>query len=288
MESFGEYLRKERESKSISLEEISTSTKIRKVFLEAIENDDIDRLPAEVFVKGFLQAYSKHVGLNATEVIHRYQNFLTSLNRPEQIEEPVKKKNNVWRNSFITAGVLLIFFVCFMIFSKQMQKDEVETSAEVVSESTSETISHEEEPIEATFSSEESVKEPVTTEKNMTDEELIQTNENEASVQEPLVADSELSAVKEANEVEYQGEEEKTLRVEASEMTWIRVRIDDKPSFEVTLKSGDSITWKATHMFDLLIGNAGGINIYFNGDAVHDLGERGKVVSLTLPREDIR
>ena len=94
--------------------------------------------------------------------------------------------------------------------------------------------------------------------------------------------------MREAEEIEYQGEEEKTLRVEASEMTWLRVRIDDKPSFEVTLKSGDSITWKAKHMFDLLIGNAGGINIYFNGDAVRDLGERGKVVSLTLPREDIR
>ena len=287
MESFGEYLRKERESKSISLEEISTSTKIRKVFLEAIENDDIDRLPAEVFVKGFLRSYSKHVGLNATEVIHRYQNFLTSLNRPEQIEEPVKKKkNNAWRNSIISAGVLLIFFVGFMVFSKQEQKDEVELSTKIVSESTSGAISHEEESIEETFSTEESDEEPVITEENKTDEELIQTDE--ALVQEPPVVGSELSTVKEANEVEYQGEEEKTLRVEASEMTWMRVRIDDKPSFEITMKSGDSITWKATHMFDLLIGNAGGINIYFNGNAVHDLGERGKVVSLTLPREDTR
>ena len=70
--SFGEELRREREIRSISLKEISDATKISKRFLEAIERNDHRILPAPVFTRGFIREYARYLGLNADEIVNRY------------------------------------------------------------------------------------------------------------------------------------------------------------------------------------------------------------------------
>ncbi len=70
--SFGEDLRREREIRSISLKEIADATKISKRFLEAIERNDHRTLPAPVFTRGFVREYARYLGLNAEEMVNRY------------------------------------------------------------------------------------------------------------------------------------------------------------------------------------------------------------------------
>jgi len=70
--SFGEELRREREIRGISLKEISDATKISKRFLEAIEKNDHRTLPAPVFTRGFVREYARYLGLNADEIVNRY------------------------------------------------------------------------------------------------------------------------------------------------------------------------------------------------------------------------
>jgi cytoskeletal protein RodZ len=70
--SFGEELRREREIRGISLKEIADATKISKRFLEAIERNDHRTLPAPVFTRGFVREYSRYLGLNAEEIVNRY------------------------------------------------------------------------------------------------------------------------------------------------------------------------------------------------------------------------
>jgi cytoskeletal protein RodZ len=70
--SFGEELRREREIRGISLKEISDATKISKRFLEAIERNDHKTLPAPVFTRGFVREYARYLGLNAEEMVNRY------------------------------------------------------------------------------------------------------------------------------------------------------------------------------------------------------------------------
>src|SRR5206468_4835222 len=70
--SFGEELRREREIRGISLKEISDATKISKRFLEAIERNDHKTLPAPVFTRGFVREYARYLGLNADEIVNRY------------------------------------------------------------------------------------------------------------------------------------------------------------------------------------------------------------------------
>ena len=58
MKAFGEYLRRERELRGISLDEVAQSTKISANILDSLENARLDSLPAIPFVKGLLRAYA--------------------------------------------------------------------------------------------------------------------------------------------------------------------------------------------------------------------------------------
>ncbi|HEY8134161.1 MAG TPA: RodZ domain-containing protein [Thermoanaerobaculia bacterium] len=70
--SFGEELRREREIRGISLKEIADATKISRRFLEAVERNDHRTLPAPVFTRGFIREYARYLGLNADEIVNRY------------------------------------------------------------------------------------------------------------------------------------------------------------------------------------------------------------------------
>jgi cytoskeletal protein RodZ len=72
MESVGEYLRKHRELRRMSVEEIARSTRVPMSSVERIEADLFDELPGEVFVRGFLKSYARAVGLSPDEVLARY------------------------------------------------------------------------------------------------------------------------------------------------------------------------------------------------------------------------
>ena len=72
MESIGKYLKAERESQKLSLQQVSESTKIREHLLRAIEEDRYDRISSPVYVKGFLDAYARCLGLDSNEIILQY------------------------------------------------------------------------------------------------------------------------------------------------------------------------------------------------------------------------
>jgi len=64
MGSFGDRLRREREQRGISLEDVALTTKIRAGLLQALEGEKFDRLPGGIFNKGFVRAYARHLGLD--------------------------------------------------------------------------------------------------------------------------------------------------------------------------------------------------------------------------------
>jgi transcriptional regulator with XRE-family HTH domain len=70
--TFGENLRKQREQRGLSLDAISTITKISPRMLRAIEEEHFDQLPGGVFNKGFVRAYARIVGLDEDEAVTDY------------------------------------------------------------------------------------------------------------------------------------------------------------------------------------------------------------------------
>jgi cytoskeletal protein RodZ len=72
MPGVGQYLREQRESRRMSVEEVSRATRVPVQSVERIEADRFDELPGEVFVRGFLKSYARALGVPADEVMARY------------------------------------------------------------------------------------------------------------------------------------------------------------------------------------------------------------------------
>jgi cytoskeletal protein RodZ len=72
MDSIGAYLRRERELRHVSLEELVQTTRIPLRMLQRIEDDRFEELPGEVFARGFLRSYARALGLSAEQVLERY------------------------------------------------------------------------------------------------------------------------------------------------------------------------------------------------------------------------
>jgi cytoskeletal protein RodZ len=72
METIGQYLRRMREERRMSVEEISRATRMPVVSVERIEADQFDELPGEVFVRGFLKSYARTLNVPVDEVLARY------------------------------------------------------------------------------------------------------------------------------------------------------------------------------------------------------------------------
>lgn len=72
VETFGQYLRRNRMARHVSIEELSWGTKIKPEYLLALESGDYSGLPGETFTKGYLKSYAQYVGMDPQEVVTRY------------------------------------------------------------------------------------------------------------------------------------------------------------------------------------------------------------------------
>jgi len=106
----------------VSLEEITELTRIRGSHLRAIEEDRYDLLPPSLYVKGFLVAYARYLGLDPNEVVLRYQTYLRDTGIPEQkqmeLPKPIlspRKKIKVWL-PFVLSLAIILFIVFFIYY----------------------------------------------------------------------------------------------------------------------------------------------------------------------------
>src|SRR6266849_5020454 len=80
----GRLLRDQREARGLGLSEIEKSLRIRRTYLEAIEEGRFDKLPGAAYIPAFLRAYAAHVGLDPEKVLTAYH-----LSGPVPIKRPV-------------------------------------------------------------------------------------------------------------------------------------------------------------------------------------------------------
>ena len=96
---FGEHLKREREMRGVSLEEISAATRIGTRFLEALENERWNELPGGIFNRGFIRAVAHFLGLDEESLIAEY-----ALATNDQLEVAVLAKASAPRRGWIVAG----------------------------------------------------------------------------------------------------------------------------------------------------------------------------------------
>ena len=68
----GETLKENREAKNVTLEQIAERTKISMRYLQAIENEDSEKFPETVYLKGYLRQYASEIGLDPAQVVLSY------------------------------------------------------------------------------------------------------------------------------------------------------------------------------------------------------------------------
>jgi cytoskeletal protein RodZ len=73
MASLGQELKKEREARNISIEEMATATKIVGRYLKALEEDRLGDMPGGFFIKGIIRTYVRYLGLDEEAVLARYE-----------------------------------------------------------------------------------------------------------------------------------------------------------------------------------------------------------------------
>lgn len=94
MESIGEKLRKAREDKQVSLDQVARETNIAKRYLIALEEEDSSQFPGETYALGFLRNYAEYLGLNSAELITLYKNMRLQ-EQPVPLEALLEKKRSL-------------------------------------------------------------------------------------------------------------------------------------------------------------------------------------------------
>ena len=92
-ETAGAYLRNKRMSRNIALEEVSGATGISVAVLQALENEDREQLPAEVYVKAFYRKYAEYLGVDPGDIGEKYQH------QPKDLK---KRKHSAGFNTVVT------------------------------------------------------------------------------------------------------------------------------------------------------------------------------------------
>ncbi len=111
---FGGWLRRQRELRQVSLREIADTTKVSIRYLEALEEDRFDVLPAPVFAKGFLREYARYVGLDPDEVVNTYLTAQSEAQPEETVEHwtaPSRRSSPEWTSGLLLALAVVVVLV---------------------------------------------------------------------------------------------------------------------------------------------------------------------------------
>lgn len=226
--SFGEKLKEVREAKGYSLDYIEEETKIRKLYINALEQETFEVLPPRVYATGFVRRYSKFLGLNADEMVAEFQSrayYKESIH--EEIAQISQKEVDIgfpvlYRN--ILAGIV---FLVIAIWTGKLVLGYITGRIDVPDQQ---------------VAVPPKVEEPVK-----------QTSPPVPEVKKALVL------------------------IEARQDCWLNVVVDGETVFTKIIKAGDKQEFEGKESVYIKAGNAGGIDITFNGKKVEPIGKYGEV-----------
>jgi cytoskeleton protein RodZ len=265
-------LKAAREARGLSLSDVFDATRVSRINLEALENDDFDRLPPPVYTRNFIRKYAQAVGVDEKPILDRYEQHrlgLTPSRKETEVQKPWPEDGRRYRFLFGTLGAVIVAGVLvYAIFLYDQSGNSV--SPVKTGESTP----------QAKIVPAPSVEKLSTVGTNPLPEALsvgpstpAMTTVFAPTISAALPPAATLSGKK------------LHLVIETVELTWVRITEDRNPSNQFLLKPGDRIERMASDSFLLDIGNAGGINLIFQGKPLESLGKRGQVIHVRLPEK---
>ncbi len=244
--SFGRYLQTFRIESGKSIEDVSKETKIGVHYLIAIENEQLDRLPQEVFVKGFLRAYSRAVHADGNQAVRCYLACIGTVGNAAKPENESKKTDfRFWKRIFLLSGIFL-FIIIISVSSVSFLSDKPESD-----------------------------------DKN---DRAGKTDKRRSLMKESGSTDKRAEGKSRIDRTDSGNiSEELTLEISALKDTWMKVIIDGQNPREYLLNSGDLLELKASKGYNLLVGDAGAIRLNINGRALDIPRESGRAANIQIP-----
>lgn len=273
--TFGESLRREREMRGVTLEEISAATRIATRFLRAIEGEQWDQLPGGVFNRGFVRAVARYLGLDEENIVAEY----TSAVGDRQTvpvwtgSPPVVTPEQPWL-AWIASVVILLLLLAGGWFGTRRFL----TWRAAKREAQSVTVSAASSPA-STGAPQQTSAEPAFPNSAAPAEDA----QDATSTVPAAAADSAPAAVpiSPAND-------RFELKIVAAKRTKVTVKADKDMVYDGTMKPGENHFFSATDDFQVSTKDAGVLHLELNGKTLAPIGPAGHAVKVTLTRDALK
>ncbi len=286
-DSFGTWLRRQREGRQIALREIADSSKISLRYLQALEADRFEVLPAAVFAKGFLRQYARYVGLDPEDVI----NFYLSARQAQDLEADAPEEITLRSSSgglFSGWKLLALIVVLLGIVALLFHLAERRT---VSSESISNTASSGTGSLQETPPSVVSSSEPAASTvgdvaaRSGAEPAGAATAGPKTPGAAPSLDDppsiSVLSSPASSTAPIW-------VKLDFRRECWVQVRTDGRRALSETKVQGESVDLEAERSVELTFGDGGAVTVEVNGFPFLFDATPGRVVRLTIDEATVR
>ena len=249
-----------REAGGLSLPDIFETTRVGLIYLAAVESSEFNRLPPPVYARNFIRKYARTVGIDEKPILNRYEKYLESLKptvKETEIQKPWPETGG--RNRFLFASLAAVIIAGALVSALFLyDRAGKPASPPPVADSPS--------PAPVISGPAPTAAVPASSAQATTAGSV--TASPGAAIRPPAAAGKMYHLV-----------------IEARELTWIRIIEDRNPAYQALLKPGDKIERMASDYFQLDIGNAGGINLAFQGKPLGSLGKSGQIIHMRLPEK---
>lgn len=279
-------LKKRREELGLSLEDLFSKTRVRVVYLQAIENKEFDLLPVPVYAKNFIKIYAQALGVDSETVMKEYEGYLNAQKEQTQPAENVeveKLSSGVSRKKtyLVIAFILIVVIVAQWLISRQHETASDVVNPAGISKNDVQENNGDNVNVSNSMTQQSNTTSVVDAKESSKPLPLEEKSFSSGNVTKDAVL-SQKTVPQNFNAQNVNDQDAGLLVIRAVGETWLRVKADQNPSFQVLLKPGEKFEHKAK-TFEIDIGNAGGIKIKFRGKDIETLGKGGEVVHLRLP-----
>ena len=279
--TFGDRLKREREMRGVSLEEIATATRISTRFLEALENEQWERLPGGIFNRGFIRSVARFLGLDEDSLVAEYA---MATNDPPEVAvwvEGAGQQAQSRRWPWLILALLLLlgsgWFAYRRVspyFSQISQLSVWKKLPRLVSRAAPLVSSN-----------------PAATQKPAVSPPTAPASGEVPGGTVPATAGAAPTSAGTAEVSPSPAAPDSTmleLQVEAGRPTRVSVVADGKALFDGRMSPGQSQRFEAKERFQVSAGDSGAVLLELNGQTLPPLGPPDQPGSATLTRKDLK
>ena len=266
--TIGEALAEARRKLGKSIKEVELDTKIRGKYIEALERDDFDCLPGEIYCRGFIKTYASYLGLDAEPLVQEYKGLhvqkeeydISTVSSNMRIAQQQRPK---WFKPAIALGAAAVIFVSLIAWGARVSNVSDEQRVVVRDINTRSTTD--------------------TTVASATTDTTV--NKGGASTSSAKDSSSK-TAVSSTTTTEKNGKGDGKIDVTVKltgikdDGSWVRVTVDGEKAFEGIIEDGKTKLFEGDETVKVRVGNVSALEVMYNGkrqtqlDTVNGIAEK--------------